>query len=398
MIGLEPPDPLGGHIIRRLQWEAGNLRGGAGGGGGGLSLFGCLSASLSPPCSGGGVNLTNYEDNSACAGGGGGGAVLLVSGQVLTLGGQILANGGDGGSGAVSAQFNQTRASPGGGGSGGAVKMQAKTLNIVPVPARININGGAGGQTDMCDFAAVCNSKGGNGGYGLVRLEDTSGTLTRPLLSPFITPYDPNHVNPVTGLVESEQLLSVGPWPTPRFRPDSYTSSVSCWMQPLGNFFQLDFIADDLSNPDPNLHTFGWNMEVLYNSGSGQHSYKYRGPDSSAGYPFPSGDFESNIGNKLNHGAPAGTGSYFAVRFQGAKALGSVAGNPCDVTLSGIGNQIAPGSLTPWVRQPSDLNNFSPRPNMIRFCVVFDTSLVTPASIPLFIKGVTNLKISVQPD
>jgi hypothetical protein len=50
------------------------------------------------------------------------------------------------------------------------------------------------------------------------------------------------------------------------------------------------------------------------------------------------------------------------------------------------------------VQHPKELNAFSPRPDMVRFCVVFDASLVTPASIGSFIKGVTNIRIRTQPD
>ena len=66
--------------------------------------------------------------------------------------------------------------------------------------------------------------------------------------------------------------------------------------------------------------------------------------------------------------------------------------------IKGTNAQIAMGSLTPWVRHPFQLNLFSPRPNMVRFCIVFDTSLVRPHELTGFVKGVTNLKIQAQPD
>jgi hypothetical protein len=137
-------------------------------------------------------------------------------------------------------------------------------------------------------------------------------------------------------------------------------------------------------------------MDVVYNPGTGEQLIAYRGPDPNL--PFPSGDFQSNLGNTLNHGLPLPQGSYFSIRFQGAKSKSSVAGHPCNVDLIGADSDIVTGSLTPWVQHPADLNSFSPRPDMLRYCVVFDTALVTPGSVGFFIKGVTNLKVRVQPD
>jgi hypothetical protein len=137
----------------------------------------------------------------------------------------------------------------------------------------------------------------------------------------------------------------------------------------------------------------------------------YRGRD--ANTPFSTGDFESNLGSAVNYqnevdppGNQFGTGpyivapsgTYLSVRFQGAVATSDISGDPCDVILSGGSSQIGGGSLTPWVRHPEELNQFLLRPNMIRFCVVFDSSLATPGSIPANIRGVTNLRIEAQPD
>jgi hypothetical protein len=68
------------------------------------------------------------------------------------------------------------------------------------------------------------------------------------------------------------------------------------------------------------------------------------------------------------------------------------------VQLLGVGSEIATGSLTPWVRHPSELNEFLPRPNMVRFCVVFDNSVARGSSVSSLIHGVTNLRIQAQPD
>ncbi len=204
-------------------------------------------------------------------------------------------------------------------------------------------------------------------------------------------------------------LLSVGPWSLPTRRPETFSSSVSCWMRPTGNFFTLAFTADDLSATPP---IYGWNMDVVYHNASGADVLtSYRGRD--ANTPFSSGDFKSNFGsavNYLNEADPPGnqfgtglfdpgaTGTYMTVRFQGALAVSDISGDPCDVSLQGTDSKIAGGSLTPWVRHPSELNLFQPRPNMVRFCVVFDSSLAAPGTIPANVRGVTGLLIRAQPD
>jgi hypothetical protein len=251
----------------------------------------------------------------------------------------------------------------------------------------INISGGAGGTNPVFGH-------GGSGGPGLVRLEDKAGLLDALMIAPHILPFSASEPNSI-------DFLSIGTWASPRNRPETYTASVSCWMQPVlpaGElFFSLLFIDDDLmANPQQ----LGWNMDVIYDAGAGEHLYKYRepGPHSDPTYPFPAGqDFESVIGNKLNHGLPSHQGSYFCVRFQGALSAGAVV-DPCNVVLSGPGAGVVAGSVTPWVKHPADLNQFNPVPNMIRFTVVFDKFIASSGSIASFIKGVTNLKIKAQPD
>jgi hypothetical protein len=395
-IGLEPPTSP--PVIRKLDADFGNLRGGAGGGGGGTSLLLTTMSPVVGDCSMGnlvGANAGLYFDNSACGGGGGGGALQIVSGGQVTLAvnGLVIAKGGDGGSSFVGTSMDPAReksAAPGGGGSGGAVRVQGNPLFFDTTgtnTVHINITGGVGGTNAVFGH-------GGNGGPGLVRLETKTGTLVATDIAPHILPF--NMTEP-----DSIDFLSIGTWGSPRNRPETYTAAVSCWMQPVlpegEQFFSLDFIADDLA---ANPQQLGWNMDVIYDAGSGEHLYKYRepGPHSDPTYPFPAGqDFESVIGNKLNQGLPAHQGSYFCVRFQGALSAGTVA-DPCSVVLSGPGAGVIAGSVTPWVKQPAQLNEFNPAPNMIRFSVVFDKFLVSAGSIPSFIKGVTNLKIKAQPD
>ncbi len=271
------------------------------------------------------------------------------------------------------------------------MRLQSLNIGLAPVAGRIDITGGAGGVTDMNHLTGgtqVANALGGAGTTGLVRIEDTSGTLTRALEAPWVLPF--NALVP-----ESENFLSVGTWSQPTSRPESFTGATSCWMQPTDPFFVLEFESDDLGNPNPALR-YGWDMDVVYDSGTGEQLIAYRSPDPLS--PYAPASFETGMGSTLNTGLPAGQGSYVILRFQGAKSKTSIAGNPCGIQLTGATPDIVPGSLTPWVRHPADLNLFTPRPDMVRFSVVFDFSLVTPNSIPSYVKGVTNLTIRTQPD
>jgi hypothetical protein len=439
-LGIEPPDPESGHRIRKLAGA--NLRGGAGGGGGGSQLFDTAQDGNVPPfgvcydevndCSFNFTYITHYRDHSACGGGGAGGALQLVSGEQIHLSGSIRANGGDGGS----SFFNilvipnldgprKSRACPGGAGSGGAVRIQAQLLDILardpndPHDApRVDVSGGVGGMWSSSYPLGAVNpiisvlGKGGDGGQGLMRLEDLSGgtnppttLMTRCSEAPKLAPYDA--VNDVCGKLS----LSVGPWDLSINRPETFSGASSCWMKAPGNYFQLDFVADDLTHNPP---IYGWNMDVVYHDTASNTDVltTYRGRD--ANTPFPTGDFESNLGtavNYLNAASPPGNaygtgafdpsrfGTYLAVRFQGAVAdLDTVGRSPCDLVIMGSGSQIEPGSLTPWVSNPAELNNFRPRPNIVRFCVTFDRSLALAAGVNSLINGVTNLKIQVLPN
>ena len=105
-------------------------------------------------------------------------------------------------------------------------------------------------------------------------------------------------------------------------------------------------------------------------------------------------------GNQYGTGPfdPANGGAYLSVLFQGATAVDDISTDPCDVQLSGVGAKIAEGSLTPWVRHPDELNQFLPRPNMVRFTIVFDRSGAPAGSVASRIQGVTDLIIHAQPD
>jgi len=428
---LEPPDPESGHVARTLD-AAGYLRGGSGGGGGGASLFGTDQQGNTPNdnCyTGFNALLTRYMDHSAGSGGGGGGALQLVSGALVHVAGNLNARGGNG-SGTVNDALSPrtSRASPGGGGSGGAVRVQGRLVNIehgIANPFHIDVTGGLGGTglTPDGSGGSMSIGKGGDGGPGLVRIEDLSGGTSPPatLLSRCseakkVLPFDPDLFNPNTppghpcfGQAESEYILSVGPWSLPTRRPETFSASVSCWMRPPGNYFSLRLNEDDLGGSPA---VYGWNMDVDYHLASGADVLTpYRGRDVNT--PFSSGDFESNLGSEVNYlnaseppgndfGTgpfdPAATGTFMTVRFQGAQAVTDISLDRCNVIVMGFGSKIAPESLTPWVRHPAELNQFLPAVNMIRFCVVFDRSLATPGSVESNINGITNLRVSTQPD
>lgn len=428
VMGLEPPDPPSGHFKRKL--ESVNLVGGSGGGGGGTHLYNTWEAfinAIDTSCYIPDFDIgfiTHYEDHSACGGGGGGGAIQVVSGETMRLNGSIGANGGDGGSNGTVLDFERSsRASPGGGGSGGSVRLQAKNLLIDSNGLdRVNVSGGLGGVnlSPAVSGPPIMLGIGGAGGGGLMRFEDISGGTTPPATlmtrcseAPKLLPFDPlpnpnTTTGPCVGQPESQDHLSVGAWAKPLRRPDSYSGAVSCWYRAEGNFFTLEFAPDNLSVPTSPV--YGWNMKVLYGSGT-PTAINYRGPDPNS--PFGSGDFETNLGSQVNYvndanppGNQHGTGpfdsapggAYLSVRFQGAVAIADISSNPCNVQLSGLGSKIAEGSLTPWVRHPAELNEFFPRPNMLRYSIVFDRAAAPPGSPAVLIQGITNLIIHAQPD
>lgn len=411
LLGIEGPDQPA--FVRRLDFHQGNLRGGSGGGGGGVSVYASQTNTSNSPCIGtAGITIFPFFDHSGAGGGGGGGAIQLTAGKRITLNGAVNAAGGGGGSALSQASsiFSCTNvtatpdcndfAAPGGGGSGGAVRLQSVEIGIPLLPGRVDIQGGVGG-------IGAGGSTGGTGSPGLVRLELPTVNPNDPgqiqqlaaQYAPSIAPYLPGASTDPGGFnypFTSGAILSIGDWEFQRRRPDSMSASMSCWMKPEGNFFELQFIADDDTNPDDPAAK-GWNMEILYATPAGEKAFPYRGLSSDPAFPLTGMDFQEYLGNFINSEFAPGVGSILAVRFQGARATGSL-GNPCDVVLTGVGTEIEPGSLTPWVQHPAELNQFLPQPNMIRFCVVFEEALKSQGPVQFRVRGVTNLVIGVQPN
>ncbi len=417
-LNLEPPGTtVGLFLVRNLEFVLGHLRGGSGGGGGGTSIYGTKNNNNTDAnnCDAANAHLFPFFDHSAAGGGGGGGALQLAAGRRISMGGSIDCSGGNGGSAlapnapldtnctesgssTTTAPDCEKFAAPGGGGSGGAIRLQSVVVTLGGQDDQLDVRGGQGG------FGAG-GSLGGNGSPGLVRIEHSgyvSGTADAAIYSPFVAPAssDPNFNAPADYDVPytSAAILSLGAWGNPQFRPESYSGSQSCWMKPVGNFFELAFSEDDVSAPDDPTKK-SWNMDIRYETGAnGIKLFPYRGLSTDPDFPNMGGlDFEAYLGSTLNHDELSpNAGSFLVVRFQGARATGDPA-DPCDIDLQ-VGNEIEAGSLTPWVRSPEDLNQFSPRPNMVRFAVIFESRLANQGAIQASITGVTNLEIKVQPN
>ena len=417
-LALEAPGSPASPINKRnLEFWNRHLRGGAGGGGGGTSVYASRSNSAVGPNCDQAAGLFPFWDHSAAGGGGGGGALMIAAGRRLTLTGVVDCSGGEGGSstqpGASPTLCTQSgafvgfapdcgmMAAPGGGGAGGAVRLQAPILELAVQDARIDVRGGNGGQ-------GAGNSFGGEGSPGLVRLEytgflDQSSDAAQfgPSIAPSF-PSDMDFNNPFT----SAAILSIGEWGKQRLRPESFSGSQSCWMQPtVTSFFSLTFV-EDVAGAPTDLSRFGWNMDIVFDvPGVGRRLFPYRGippVDATAAYAessFPAAalggvDFATYVGTTLNHDEPSlAQGSFVAVRFQGARGTGSAA-DACSVDLE---TDIQPDTLTPFVSHPALLNGFAAAPNMVRFAIVFDAQLA--AFDPLVaarVKGVTNLRIRTR--
>lgn len=428
-LDLEAPGSApSGSNKRNLEFWRKHLRGGSGGGGGGTHLFGSrMNGASGPTCSQNGL-LFPFWDHSGAGGGGGGGTVQIAAGLSLAVNNLINCSGGNGGSSTVpgapielctsSGQSGggqpdcEKYAAPGGGGSGGSVRLQAPTVTLANQPGRIDVNGGGGGL-------GVGNSVGGTGSPGLVRIEFLEGFVDEATAAqtyaPLITPVDPGNPD-FNNPFPSAAILSVGRWENlldpsnPDFfitRPESFSGTQSCWLEPQvsGAVFGLDFVSDDLAEPDLALQ-YGWNMDIVYDvPGVGERIFPYRGiPTAGDGYDevnYPStelggDDFQTYLGNSLNHDQPSlSSGSYLCIRFQGVRTASTPA-DLCALDLFGAG--VEPDTLTPWVQHPDQLNQFSPQPNLVRFAVIFDQQLkrFDPA-VAANIRGVTNLRIRVQP-
>ena len=388
---IQPPTPGGDNSgvpldpsARELDPQLGHLRGGSGGGGGGTSLhttqINGLPLACNTPIPPQVLQISNWFDHSG-AGGGGGGGGLQANARRLTIDGQVRVRGGHGGRSTGTPNTNQLlpnndSAAPGGGGSGGSFLGQALELTIAAQSERIDVSGGEGG-----DYYTPELSQGGQGGHGLVRLESLPGALSLLGEGPKVA---------AEGAQQFADYLSVGSLQPKTSGPSAYSGSQSCWIRPEGNFFELNFADDDLSdplNPQP-----GWDIDVVLNSG---FPLSWRGPN-----PILPVSLESVFGSNLMGATP----SPLVVRFQGVHAYGELV-NPCEVDVSPGSAEVLPESRTAWVRHPAELNGYwdhlgptaslERRINAVRFQIVFDN---TGGLFPGVVLGVTDLRIVTQPD
>ena len=355
-----PPPGVGGSalflndVIRRLSPERGFLRGGSGGAGGGAHIAGsstngtvfvdCLTAIVGSP-----AVINQYIPHSAAGGGGAGGAAQVVAGDLLTVLGVVDTSGGNGGANLV----DLDRVMPGGGGAGGVALIQARKLALAPLPGRIDVSGGDGGT-------GTGLSLGGTGSPGLVRVETIHPSPDLDAIDDAIAP-SPADLAAEWGGIPAD-IASVAPWSRQTKGPGALSGAQSCWRSVAGTPSHLEFVPDSLTGP-------GWDMTVIV-AGVGPVSWRDTNPI------LPS-TLEELFGTDL-FGAP------IVVRFQGARSAGPIT-NPCDVELYGAGTDIVPGSLTPWVKHPAELNALivdpTKKPDLFRFQVLFDSSKALASTI-----------------
>jgi len=171
-------------------------------------------------------------------------------------------------------------------------------------------------------------------------------------------------------------------------RPGSVSVATSTWLRPEGSDGPLTFVADAADRELGDPSGLGWNMTVLWQSAPGEPelALPFRGANE-----LFSGSLERQFGSHYGtqEGQPAAP---IVVRFQGARlAEGGDPAAPLEVH-----------GLTPWVDHPSLLNDASPRPEVVRFAVLFDGTVDeasgdTPGRILAdHVRGVTGLGIKVQ--
>ncbi len=388
-----------GYTRRILRWEEGHLVGGASGGGGGNHPYATINDAETPvdalECTDPALEISRWNDHSAGSGGGGGGAVEVFAGRELRLNGAVVATGGDGGSALAAIDTDGSFAMPGGGGSGGAIRLRAPEV-VLGLQSRIDVGGGLGGSAPWTQFGAGIFTVGGAGSAGLIRIEDASSLLTFADVAARVVPEEMNperYLSVAPGFVDPSSIVLL--------RPDSMSGATGCWMRPPGPFTSLELRGDD--GASNTVESKGWTMDVVLASGV---TRPFRGT------PDGSPSWEEQYGNLLGYDLQLGeVASPIVVRFQGARSVGQTLLNPCDINLDERPiDQIASGSLTPWVAHPADLQlltnaaGASFQPTMIRYIVLFDRT-IDPANsdspgqilINEAVVGVDNLRIEADP-
>lgn len=133
----------------------------SGSAGGGLSY----SYAAQPYGSGGGSGVLNTNAGgvgSIAPGGMGGGGVWIESSGSISVTGNILTKGGDGGTGVIIS--GGVTASGGGGGSGGLIYLASLTSVVCANTALLDARGGSGGNA--INNMGILKAEGGGGGAG----------------------------------------------------------------------------------------------------------------------------------------------------------------------------------------------------------------------------------------
>jgi len=405
------PNPPGAEQLRAsdttLNPEAGLLVGGAGGGGGGLGIAGTRSNGLGPGCpppAGQSPALLIYRESSAAGGGGGAGAIQIQAGRRLLLDGSIDLRGGNGGRAVLPVPTGGTEpdqaamTAPGGGGTGGAALLQSLEVAVASFPGVIDLRGGTGGLNPG-GLGERNPSSGGSGGAGIARFETAAA-------QPLDVAAEAAKLLPATGgpgQPAHSDLLSLATWMPVLEGFGARSGLQSCWIVPPGSPFQVDFLADDASDPDNVV--YGWNMDLEVDGGI---VAAFRGP--SVLSALLGQDIETVVGSRIREISDEDlSAAPILVRFQGARVVGSLE-TPCLIEFSDPAGPFLPGSLTPWVLHPAELNDYwnqvfpgdsglaaKLKPNAIRYQIVFDRQAGDPA-IRDAIQAVRAFFIRVQPD
>lgn len=367
--------------VKSLDPHLGFLRGGGGGGGGGSHLQGTqvnglqlVNCAIGSP-SGAALRIIQYSAHSSAGGGGGGGAVQIAAGRRLIHNGVIDASGGDGGSGTFPPPPENPNdlAQAGGGGAGGSVLLQSQVIQIQSVPRRIDVSGGIGGDGTGSAFP-IQPSRGGNGSPGFLRLESIPAPV-RAIEAAKVVPLESTLEELFPGAT-LDDFFTTALWQPAEESPSSWSGAQSCWIRPEGNFFRIEFLED---GTEP-----GWDLALRITGFAEPQSF--RGENDL----FPGQTLEEVWGNDFGS-APV------VVRFQGARATGSLV-DPCAVVETGNSSPLRPGSITEWLRHPSELNDYFTEdalaPNLFRFVVLWDKSQVDFDGI----EALEELSVRIQPD
>jgi hypothetical protein len=227
-----------------------------------------------------------------------------------------------------------------------------------------------------------------------VRIEDLAG-LSRAVAAPSILPFDPSDSSLSWVSVDDGQNPLDGPgWVLASQRPDAISASSSCWMKPPGSILSLYFVDDEADSNTGSAAQMGWNMDLLYNPGSGTVTIPFRGFNTEL--PM---SWENLFGKSLGTQGGTVAAAPIVVRFQGA--LATQTEDYCNLDLNDSSTSIVPGSVTPWVDHPALLNGFLPPPNLLRFVVIFDNTRVggdNPRQLLDQVEGIDSFWVRVLPD